>query len=381
MSRLANGVRLRKDGLYELRFTVDGKRYSVYGCSSKECKEKEHDTRERIKNGLIITSQNMKVDDLYKRYHDMKEQSIRKSSLNVLNARYNTEIKPLFGHRKVADVKKSEIEQWLKNMNTRDKKPKKATTCNMYLIDIRALFRFACEQGVIGKNPAEFIRPLKNQNPPARTTIHRALTDDEVGLFLDEVKGMWLYESYLFMLNTGCRCGEMSALTWNDIDEKAGVIHINKTMTYEGNGKGSVIGDTTKTKAGVRDIPINGSLDAIIKAQRKKMRDIHGNVIRMDGIVFESEMGKTILTETVNQSIRKALKRIKRRTGKEIPHFTSHAFRDTFATRFYENGGDPKVLQDILGHDDFNMTMNIYCHAMEKKKKEQMDVFGKIVNL
>ena len=49
-----------------------------------------------------------------------------------------------------------------------------------------------------------------------------------------------------------------------------------------------------------------------------------------------------------------------------------HAFRDTFATRAIESGIDPKTLQEILGHSDISMTLNLYAHVMDDTKHEAM---------
>ena len=52
--------------------------------------------------------------------------------------------------------------------------------------------------------------------------------------------------------------------------------------------------------------------------------------------------------------------------------FSTHAFRHTFATRATESGMMPKTLQDILGHADINMTMNLYSHVMDETKIKEM---------
>ena len=56
-----------------------------------------------------------------------------------------------------------------------------------------------------------------------------------------------------------------------------------------------------------------------------------------------------------------------------IERFTAHAFRDTFATRAVESGMQAKTLQEILGHADIGITMNLYAHVMENTKRRQMD--------
>ena len=64
----------------------------------------------------------------------------------------------------------------------------------------------------------------------------------------------------------------------------------------------------------------------------------------------------------VNRAISDALARLEER-GKPIEHFTAHALRDTFATRYIEQGGNPQTLKTILGHNSLAMTMDLYSHV------------------
>ncbi|MCI8889082.1 MAG: tyrosine-type recombinase/integrase, partial [Hungatella sp.] len=54
-------------------------------------------------------------------------------------------------------------------------------------------------------------------------------------------------------------------------------------------------------------------------------------------------------------------------------HFTAHALRDTFATRFIEQGGNPQTLKTILGHSSLAMTMDLYSHVLPNTKQQEMD--------
>lgn len=65
------------------------------------------------------------------------------------------------------------------------------------------------------------------------------------------------------------------------------------------------------------------------------------------------------------------INRICKRTG--IEKFTMHALRATFATRAIEQGIDVRTLQELLGHADYGLTMNLYGHVVDDTKQAAME--------
>ena len=61
-----------------------------------------------------------------------------------------------------------------------------------------------------------------------------------------------------------------------------------------------------------------------------------------------------------------------------LPTFTPHTLRHTYCTRMAENGIDVKVLQEIMGHANITITMQVYNHAtferVQKAVEETEDV-------
>ena len=51
-----------------------------------------------------------------------------------------------------------------------------------------------------------------------------------------------------------------------------------------------------------------------------------------------------------------------------------HVLRHTFATRCIEGGMKPKTLQQILGHSNIGITMNLYVHITEDEKHREIDL-------
>lgn len=73
---------------------------------------------------------------------------------------------------------------------------------------------------LIRPNPCAHMRKLRENNERLRF-----LSMDEIKRLCDAWQGE-LSAFVIFALNTGCRSGEMMALTWQDIDIQQGKIHI-----------------------------------------------------------------------------------------------------------------------------------------------------------
>lgn len=56
-----------------------------------------------------------------------------------------------------------------------------------------------------------------------------------------------------------------------------------------------------------------------------------------------------------------------------IPSFSCHCLRHTFCTRFVENEGNIKVIQEIMGHATYETTLNIYTDISEMRKERAME--------
>ena len=61
----------------------------------------------------------------------------------------------------------------------------------------------------------------------------------------------------------------------------------------------------------------------------------------------------------------------------DLPRITIHGFRHTHASALFAAGASIKEVQERLGHEDAQTTLNIYTHVTEKQDKE---VAKKLVN-
>ena len=369
MAKLPSGTRRRKDGTLEKRFTIDGTRYSVYAVNTKELAEKEQLLREQIKQGCYTQNRNITLNQYFTEWIKHKKQTAKGNTIRIYESHYEHHVKSILGNRKVKDIERREI----LNLQSKLAESLKPASVNHVITVLNIIFSDAVADEIIIKNPANKIKSIKNEQK-ATDTKHRALTKQEQIDFMTELKDSYYYSFVALMLASGMRSGEVGALTWQDIDYKANVIHVTKTVTKNEQGQ-IVVGDSAKSEAGVRDIPMNDTIKKILKDHKTQYEILPFATNN----VFVSPYGNVIVNDKVNKAIRTTLNRLDK-AGKHIEPFTSHAMRDTFATRYIEQGGNMQTLQKILGHSSITMTMDLYAHVLPDTKQDEMNKI-KIVGL
>ena len=68
----------------------------------------------------------------------------------------------------------------------------------------------------------------------------------------------------------------------------------------------------------------------------------------------------------------------KMQTGITLPHISAHILRHTACTRMSEAGMDHKVMQEIMGHNRMDITMNVYTHVTQERLHEEIKKMDRI---
>ncbi|MDD5956804.1 MAG: site-specific integrase [Lachnospiraceae bacterium] len=364
-------ARKKTNGRIRKTFTYEGKRYEVTGKTEIEAAEKLIAKRKELETGTI-DRHNPKLKDYYKDFTEIRRHEVAESSIRGQSLQFKTiaELEIFkgtkFGDLRIGDITRRDIERAREILL---KEGKSTEYINIIFAHLNHVFHTAVLDETIDKNPCEALKQLKRDRPVINETTHRALTESETKRFFAAARERhsFYYNVFQVMIKTGMRVGEVGALRFSDIDTKAGYIHVRRTVTRDEAG-GYIVGETTKTAAGKRDIPLTKELLDIFRKQRGLNAFIFGaDKAGENDLLFKSVEG-TILRE---YSVIREVKRICKAADIEI--FTCHAFRNTFATRFIEQRPqDYKILSEILGHKNIKITLDLYTHVMAEKKKEAM---------
>ena len=309
----------RADGRMRSSFTFNGKRFFVYGFSEQELRDKEREKLAQLKDGSQ-DRENPTLNAYYERFTENRRRKVKESTIRCQS----------FQFRNCADVVIDKNGTTLGEMRIQEIKPydlykvqaelersgRSTETVNNNMSHLSHVFNAAARDEVIDRNPCK-VDPLRRTEAPARDTIHRALTEDETKSFfmVAQERNSYYLNAFRLMIQTGIRVGELSALTAFDVNNKEMMLTINKTVSKDELGA-YIIGDTPKTDAGNREIPLTVQALETITAQRELNQIIFGNVVHPT--IFRSPEGALLREYQINREI----KRICKAAG--IDKFTCH---------------------------------------------------------
>nr|MBA2394376.1 site-specific integrase [Ktedonobacteraceae bacterium] len=195
-------------------------------------------------------------------------------------------------------------------------------------------------------------------------------------LLLEAARGHPQEALFVLALHTGMRRGELLGLKWQDISFTEGTLQVRRIlnrvptkMIKEGGQR--YIEAEPKTKKSRRNIFLTASaLDALKQHQSRQLdaRLKAGAAWGNHDYVFCTPLGKHL---TPGHDALVQLKKLLAKAG--LPEIRFHDLRHSSASLLLSLGVHPKVVQELLGHTQISMTMDIYSHALPTMQKEAME--------
>ena len=382
-----------KEGRYCARFTIDGARYIMYGTNYKELVKAVDIRKGEIHKG-VLEPEKMILNNWFMRWMESCKKDNVKNQTYVNYCTYFKWYveKSKIGNMPLSKIKKIHVQDFLQGLLDRDK-PLSINTIKYLGSILYCCLEEARDNDLIDKNPAnKVITNLKNRKDS--TKKRNAISEKEERTFLEYVSNhryFKCHESLLtIMFGTGARVGEVTALTWQDIDLDAGVIHINKTLSYRKatavKGRVKSIG-TPKTNFSVRDIPMLPEVKEAFIRQKEMLDVINRECTEtVDGytdFVFLNKDGKamypdltTAIIKRICRSYNKEEEILAQKEGREpylLPVMSSHWTRHTFRTRCFANKNvRNEIVHAMMGH---SLTSRVseadYLHITTEMIKEE----------
>lgn len=384
----------KTDKSYVYRYTDSlGKEHAIYRKSLMELREAEKVLQKDMLDGLDVGARNkLTLTDAFYEYMGTKTALRNRVRANYFYM-YSHFVENTLGKCLVASVKYGDILKFYVGLLEKEKLQIK-TLENLQTI-LHPTFEYALKNEIIRSNPCDGVmKELKSTH--SDRPKKEALTVEQQALFLTYVERTDLDNTWKPILTvffgTGCRVGEVTGLRWQDVDFEKKEISINHAVVYYAKGKinkGKKCFyeiSLPKTQKGIRTIPMKKEVQEVLLYLHEYQQENGFSTVEIDGMsgfIFMNRFGNIHNQATINRAIKRMTEEAnceemekakkEKREAVIIPHFTTHVIRHTFCTRLVEAGLNVKVIQEIMGHQDIQTTLDIYTDVSSKFERTEFD--------
>lgn len=273
------------------------------------------------------------------------EKGVVRASEDVLDHYRSTirvRLRPHLGHLRLEKITPKTIDSYLSD------RIKDGTGARALYQDyqvLHAAFACAVRWKTLASNPVTLATKPAYEAPERPTLTPKQVRSLMLALVDEPLRAL-----YLLAMATGLRPSELIGLQWGDVDFKAGVLAVRRSINQKNQLR------PTKTKGSVRTMPLPSIAIEALKTHRgRKAKSIW---------VFAREDGQPL----ERRSVARNYEALRDRCG--LPaEFWFKDLRHTYGTMLKTAGAHPKVAQSLLGHASINTTMKIYTHVVSSDQR------------
>lgn len=355
-----------------IHYDTKAKKYYVkYRINGKSSTSKRFEKKsDAVKHDAYLKLRYFDRNEKEYYFHEVIDMYVDSEKANVCYGTYQktnmicNRFKELFQNRLINSIKPVDCHEYVKtinNMNIKKNKDGKTilesyntNTKNDYLQRLKAIFRFAMDEGIISNNPCGRIKRFKNNSKEelnTRKNLNKIIEPEDFKKFVENVSGYKYKLLFTVLYNTGIRLSECLALTWEDI--KDGSINIWKSKTRK-TDKGPYEIKETKNKSSRRINKIPKFLfDELLKYKRSE-EEVPGFNEKWYVFGGINPLAETTIERKRKEAIKKA----------GLFYFVTHQLRHSYASILIGNGVDIVTVSKLLGHSSIKTTLEVYSHLL-----------------
>lgn len=355
----------KKGKLYRSRITINGKRYTKAGFTTKRDANAWIDRLKKSKIEGTLADPNGITFSAYAKHFIDHQHGLehKRKTIEGYESILSYRLLPYFKNKRIRSITTTDVNIFLDSLAKEGLAVKTKRNIRNVLNGIMVL---AVQENVIGFNPLTKIpvfRETKKEN-------RRALTGEEVHQLLHALDAyyekkknyksvnMLIYPYVYLAIYTGARRGELCALTWDDIDVEKCTVSINKSI----NEHLDIEVPKTTNAYRVNVIP-KGVMAKLLPFKDSKCNK-----------VFHTCTGEYIKPSNIARAFRNILK------FGSLPHIRLHELRHTLATLALQAGVPITDISKQLGHASISTTLDFYSHASNESSENVVKGFSEIVD-
>lgn len=347
----------------------------------KQAKKAEEDF---IANHLNqVTPSGVKFSTLLSMYKNDMMNNNEETTLVTKMSKIKSHIEPYFKDLMIENITPLTIRQWQDTMYSKEyiketiKQKGKDDIKVMskfkksYLMELHTLLSTILEYGVtyygVSKNPAKVQGNFKRKKveEPAIKEEENYYTFDQFNTFIEFVPNSHK-DFFNFMYYTGCRPGEVFALTWDKYDGKS--ININQSLSRKVINGGYLL-KNPKNESSIRVIDLSENITKMLNDKRSHEERKYG--FNNKWFIFGTY--KPLSETTIRRVADKAM------LNAGLKHITLHGFRHSHASLLINGNMNVKLISSRLGHSSVTETLDTYTHMFPEQREICVNYLNEIV--
>lgn len=341
--------------------------------------------QEEIKKGMYVDNTKITFEEFIEKWKtDYANATLQPKTLLEYN-NLLSRIIPALGNIKLVQLQPTHLTKFYNNLREdgirQDGKPgglSDKTILHHHRL-ISSILASALQWGFILSNPALRVKAPKIAKKEAR---HYNIEETQYILQLIENEPIKYRTMITLAIFGGMRQGELTALTWSDVDMEKGFITINKSLQHLP-GQDTFI-KSTKTET-TRVISVSKPVITLLKSYKPWQNGEKGEAgdsWHDSDYIFTAKDGKHIFPNTIGKWFTKFIRRHNEEIMNDdtIPNNSKnqflirevnfHGLRHTSATLMINQGVDIATVSKRLGHAKISTTTDIYAHSLQKADTE-----------
>ena len=329
---------------------------------------------EKLRKALDLVNGQAQIPDAQLRLGDFLDQWLddvikptgQRSTWAGYEVNVRKHLKPTLGQVRLAKLTPAQVQTLINAKLDAGLSPR---TVQYIHATLRAALATAVRWGLVVRNVAIPVQIVTVDREPVRP-----FSAAEAHHVLEAASGHRLAAFFTAAMALGLRPSEALALSWDDVDLDAGVIHVRRALDRRRAGDFQF--KATKSRRSRRTIPLPDiCIQAFVQHRRRQAQErlAAGSGWTDHNLAFTTKTGGPLDRTQVSRQFSRLLEKA------GVAHRRLYDCRHTAASLLLAQGVAPRVVMETLGHSSYALTMETYTHVMPEVMREAAAAMDRVL--
>lgn len=345
----------------------NGKKKQEYYDTRAQAERARRKMLHDLEEGKMLTTQDQTLEDYLVYWLGIRQSSLKLSTYSMYRRYLLSYVVPVLGHVRLRKLSGDMFQALYTELEEDDFSP---NTVRL----VHGITKKALNDAVRWKKIV--FNPVKDADPPKyRKRAMTVLNLSQAKKLIESARSVRM-ECLLHVALLGLRRGELLALRWCDVDLEKAELRVEHALSYIPNpdtGHCEFFITDPKTEAGRRVVSLPRFVVDALRGYREYQLALRARSSRWQDqdVVFSTSDGGYMEPQNVYAAFKVLLKEA------GLPDIRFHDLRHSAISIWLAMGINLKVVQELVGHSDIRVTMNIYGHAFPGMHGGAMDDFDR----